>query len=105
MAVDPAYAEEIIRRQKEYNRRGNERKRAKMRALREAAETDPEAAAKLAAYRAYNCAATRKSMQKMVDDAAAGDPTAKERYAHFLEKRRNDYHMKVEAAKVAASAQ
>ena len=105
MAADPAYAEEVIRKRKEHNRRGNERKRARMCALREQALIDPEAAAKLAEYRAYMCEAVKKSRLKMYDDAAAGDPAAIERYAHFLEKRRNDYHMKVEAAKAAASAQ
>lgn len=105
MAADPAYAEEVIRKRKEYNRRGNERKCARLCALREQALTDPEAAVKLAEIRAYNCAATKKSMQKMYDAAAAGDPAAVERYEHILEKRRNDYRMKVEAAKAAASAQ
>jgi len=105
MAVDPAYAEEVSRKRKEHNRRGNERKRARLCALREQALTDPEAAAKLAEYRAYMCEAVKKSRLKMYDDAAAGDPEAIERYAHFLEKRRNDYRMKVEAAKAAASAQ
>ena len=105
MAADPAYAEEVIRKRKEHNRRGNERKRARMCALREQALTDPEAAAKLTEYRAYMCEAVKKSRLKMYDDAAEGDPAAIERYAHFLEKRRNDYHKKVEAAKAAASAQ
>ena len=105
MAADPAYAEEVIRKRKEHNRRGNERKQARLRAMRDQALTDPEAAAKLAEYRAYMCEAVKKSRLKMYDDAAAGDPEAIERYAHFLEKRRNDYHMKVEAAKAAASAQ
>ena len=105
MAADPAYAEEVIRKRKEYNRLGNERKQAKLRALKEQAETDPEAAAKLAEYRAYMCEATKKSRLKMYDDAAAGDPEAVQRYAHFLETRRNNYHQKIEAANTAATAQ
>ena len=102
MAADPAYAEEVIRKRKEYNRRGNERKRAQLRALREQALTDPEAAAKLAEYRAYMCEATKKSRQKMYDDAAAGDPEAIERYEHFLKTRRDNYHMKKSGAPEAA---
>ena len=105
MAADPAYAEEVKRKREEYNRLGNERRKAKLRAWKETAETDPEAAEKLAAYRAYMCEASKKSVKKMYDNAAAGDPEAIERYRRVLENRREYYHQKVNAANAVDAAQ
>ena len=61
------------------------------------AETDPAAAAELAKQRAYQSDATKKSRQKMRENAAAGDPEAQARYERYLAARRENYHRKKQA--------
>ena len=58
------------------------------------AENDPEAAAELAKKRAYASEATKKSRQKMYEEAEAGNPEAKARYESYLAARRESYHRK-----------
>lgn len=94
MAEDPEYAEMIEQRNKEYNRRHNEKKKAARQELLKKAETDPAAAAEVAAYNAYMVEAQKKYMQKMYDRAAAGDPEAIEKYDRYLKSRRDSYHKK-----------
>ena len=55
-----------------------------------------EAAAQLAEHRAYMCEASKRSRQKMIDEAEAGDPEAVARYERYLQMRREDYHRKKE---------
>jgi deoxyribodipyrimidine photolyase len=62
--------------------------------LKAQAETDPAAAAELARRRAYHSEATKKSRQKMYEEAAAGNPAAQARYENFLAARRENYHRK-----------
>lgn len=92
MAADPAYAEQVRLQRQEYNRRHTAKRAAAKEKLIERAKTDPEAAAELSAQRAYQCEATKKSRQKMVELAKAGDEEAKVRYERYLENRRNYYH-------------
>lgn len=70
------------------------RKKKAYQELKAQAETDPTAAAELAKKRAYQTEATKKSRQKMYDEAAAGNPEAKARYENFLAARRENYHRK-----------
>ncbi len=65
-----------------------------MQDLKDRAETDPEAAAKLARQRAIASDATKKSRQKMYEEAAAGDSEAQDRYERYLAARRANYHRK-----------
>lgn len=94
MAEDPAYAEMIRQRNAEYNRRHNEQKKAARQKLIKQAETEPEAADKLAAQNAYMADAQKKYRQKMYDEAATGDPEAVARYDRYLKVRRDSYHEK-----------
>ena len=52
------------------------RKKNAYQELKTQAETDPAAAAELARRRAYHTEATKKSRQKMYEEAAAGNPEA-----------------------------
>lgn len=70
------------------------RKKNAYQELKTQAETDPAAAAELAKKRAYQTEATKKSRQKMYEEAAAGNPEAKARYENFLAARRENYHRK-----------
>lgn len=70
------------------------RKKNAYQELKAQAETDPAAAAELAKKRAYQTEATKKSRQKMYEEAAAGNPEAKARYENFLAARRENYHRK-----------
>ena len=66
------------------------------------AETDPAAAAELAKKRAYASEATKKSRQKMYEEAATGNPEAVERYENYLAARREAYHRKKQEAERTA---
>ena len=66
------------------------------------AETDPAAAAELAKKRAYASEATKKSRQKMYEEAATGKPEAVERYENYLAARREAYHRKKQEAERTA---
>ena len=68
------------------------------------AETDPAAAAELARRRAYHSEATKKSRQKMYEEAAAGNPEAQARYDSYLAARRESYHKKKQDEKGAKTA-
>ena len=70
------------------------RKKNAYQELKTQAETDPAAAAELARRRAYHSEATKKSRQKMYEEAAAGNPEAQARYENFLAARRENYHKK-----------
>ena len=70
------------------------RKKNAYQELKAQAETDPAAAAELARRRAYHSEATKKSRQKMYEEAAAGNPEAQARYENFLAARRENYHRK-----------
>ncbi len=70
------------------------RKKNAYQELKTQAETDPAAAAELARRRAYHSEATKKSRQKMYEEAAAGNPEAQARYENFLAARRENYHRK-----------
>ncbi len=74
------------------------RKKKALQDLKVRAETDPAAAAELARQRAYQSEATKKSRQKMYEQAADGDPEAQARYEHYLATRREAYHEKKQAA-------
>ena len=73
------------------------RKKAAWEDLKARAETDLAAAEELARQRAYQSDATRKSRQKMREDAATGDPEAQARYERYLAARRESYHRKKQA--------
>ena len=70
------------------------RKKTAREKLVQQAETDPAAAAELAKKRAYQSEATKKSRQKMYEEAATGNPEAVERYENYLAARREAYHRK-----------
>ena len=70
------------------------RKKIAREKLVQQAETDPAAAAELAKKRAYQSEATKKSRQKMYEEAATGNPEAVERYENYLATRREAYHRK-----------
>ncbi len=60
------------------------------------------AAAELAKKRAYQSEATKKSRQKMYEEAATGNPEAVERYENYLAARREAYHRKKQEAERTA---
>lgn len=68
------------------------------------AETDPAAAAELAKRRAYQSEATKKSRQRMYEEAEAGSPEAQARYDSYLAARRESYHKKKKDEKGAKTA-
>ena len=78
------------------------RKKVAMEKLVQQAKTDPEAAAELAKKRAYQSEATKKSRQKMYEEAATGNPEAVERYENYLAARREAYHRKKQEAERTA---
>ncbi len=82
------------------------RKKVALQDLKARAETDPESAAELARQRAIASDATKKSRQKMYEDAAAaaGDPEAQTRYERYLAARRANYHRKKQEKAEAAQA-
>ncbi len=104
MAEDPEYAEMIRQRNAEYNRRQNERRKAARQELIENAESDPEAAEKLEAYRSYMVEAQKKHMKKMYDEAANGDPEAIMKKEQFLQGRRDYYNKKKNESEVSSCA-
>ena len=70
------------------------RKKIAREKLVQQAATDPAAAAGLAKKRAHQSQATKKSRQKMYEEAATGNPEAVERYENYLVTRRESYHRK-----------
>ena len=88
-AGQPLTPEETERLEASRNRKKNAYQE-----LKTQAETDPAAAAELARRRAYHSEATKKSRQKMYEEAAAGNPEAQARYENFLAARRENYHKK-----------
>lgn len=88
-AGQPLTPEETERLEASRNRKKNAYQELKIQA-----ETDPVAAAELARRRAYHSEATKKSRQKMYEEAAAGNPEAQARYENFLAARRENYHKK-----------
>ena len=60
------------------------------------------AAAGLAKKRAHQSQATKKSRQKMYEEAATGNPEAVERYENYLVTRRESYHRKKQEAERTA---
>ena len=64
------------------------RKKIAREKLVQQAATDPAAAAGLAKKRAHQSQATKKSRQKMYEEAATGNPEAVERYENYLVTRR-----------------
>lgn len=52
----------------------------------------------LAKKRAYQSEATKKSRQKMYEEAATGNPEALERYENYHATRREAYHRKKQEA-------
>ena len=64
MASDPEYAKMMLERRKEYDRRHTAKRTADRLRLIEQAETDPEAAERLAKQRAYSCEASRRCIEK-----------------------------------------
>lgn len=94
LASDPEYAAMMAERKAEYTRIRTAKRKAEREALAELANTDEEAAKKLAEMRKYQSEATVKSYQKMRADAKAGDPEAIIRYEATLAKRREGYHKK-----------
>ena len=59
-------------------------------------------AAELAKKRAHQSQATKKSRQKMYEEAATGNPEAVERYENYLVTRRESYHRKKQEAERTA---
>ena len=88
-AGQPLTPEETERLEASRNRKKNAYQE-----LKTQAETDPVAAAELARRRAYHSEATKKSRQKMYEEAAAGNPEAQARYENFLAAKRENYHKK-----------
>lgn len=78
------------------------RKKIAREKLVQQAETDPAAAAELAQKRAYQSEATKKSRQKMYEEAATRNPEAVERYENYLATRREAYHRKKQEAERSA---
>ena len=83
-------------------RKAESRKKIARENLVRQAETNPEAAAELAKQRAYSSEATKKSRQKMYEEAATGNPEAVERYENYLAARREAYHRKKQEAERTA---
>ena len=78
------------------------RKKIAREKLVQQAATDPAAAAELAKKRAHQSQATKKSRQKMYEEAATGNPEAVERYENYLVTRRESYHRKKQEAERTA---
>ena len=78
------------------------RKKIAREKLVQQAATDPAAAAGLAKKRAHQSQATKKSRQKMYEEAATGNPEAVERYENYLVTRRESYHRKKQEAERTA---
>ncbi|MCD8362175.1 MAG: recombinase family protein [Lachnospiraceae bacterium] len=94
-AEDPEYAKYLEGQKAEYTRRQTEKRKQLLQDLKERAQAgDMEAQEELAEKRKYACDATKKSRDKMYEDAANGDPEAQERYERYLCARRESYHNK-----------
>ena len=78
------------------------RKKIAREKLVQQAATDPAAAAELAKKRAHQSQATKKSRQKIYEEAATGNPEAVERYENYLVTRRESYHRKKQEAERTA---
>ena len=78
------------------------RKKIAREKLVQQAATDPAAAAELAKKRAHQSQATKKSRQKMYEEAATGNPEAVECYENYLVTRRKSYHRKKQEAERTA---
>ena len=78
------------------------RKKIAREKLVQQAAIDPAAAAELAKKRAHQSQATKKSRQKMYEEAATGNPEAVERYENYLVTRRESYHRKKQEAERTA---
>ena len=78
------------------------RKKIAREKLVQQAATDPAAAAELAKKRAHQSQATKKSRQKMYEEAATGNPEAVELYENYLVTRRESYHRKKQEAERTA---
>ena len=78
------------------------RKKIAREKLVQQAATDLAAAAELAKKRAHQSQATKKSRQKMYEEAATGNPEAVERYENYLVTRRESYHRKKQEAERTA---
>ena len=78
------------------------RKKIAREKLVQQAATDPAAAAGLAKKRAHQSQATKKSRQKMYEEAATGNPEAVELYENYLVTRRESYHRKKQEAERTA---
>lgn len=78
------------------------RKKIAREKLVQQAATDPAAAAELAKKWAHQSQATKKSRQKMYEEAATGNPEAVERYENYLVTRRESYHRKKQEAERTA---
>lgn len=92
--VTPAEVEEHRRKKAAQHKAWRERQKAgqpKARTLKE-----------LAKKRAHQSQATKKSRQKMYEEAATGNPEAVERYENYLVTRRESYHRKKQEAERTA---
>ena len=85
MANDPEYAEKIRQRQRAYNKAHADKRKADYADLIKRAETDPEAARKLAEIRAYQSRKTVERYQNLVERAKT-DPAAAEKLAQKRQK-------------------
>ena len=85
MANDPEYAEKIRQRQRAYNKAHADKRKADYADLIKRAETDPEAARKLAEIRAYQSRKTVECYQNLVERAKT-DPAAAEKLAQKRQK-------------------
>ena len=79
---------EAVERYERYLAARREAYHSKKRELIRQAETDPEAAAKLQRQKEKQREASNKSLQKMREEAAAGNPEAAERYDRRMEYQR-----------------
>lgn len=78
------------------------RKKIAREKLVQQAATDPATAAELAKKRVHQSQATKKSRQKMYEEAATGNPETVERYENYLVTRRESYHRKKQEAERTA---
>lgn len=85
MANDPEYAEKIRQRQRAYNKAHADKRKADYADFIKRAETDPEAARKLAEIRAYQSRKTVECYQNLVERAKT-DPAAAEKLAQKRQK-------------------
>ena len=96
MAQDPAYAEEIRRKNDERNKARTAQRKAEREALIERAKTDPVAAAELEAIRAKQREAAERSRQKKLARMEADPEYAAAERAKNNEKAKRAYHARKE---------